>query len=266
MQSTIRKIADIFGPRHLVLVAGLIVIMAVLGPFGTFHDFTLAERFGYWALAIGSVGVFGSVIGTWGHEAPRFSGIHPVMRTFASAALATVPGTLAISQLEVSWRGIAYTEVPLQNVVAGVFLISLAAMTVRHGTWRNLFEPHDPAPAPGTAPQENSSAFLERLPRDIGRRLVSLTMQDHYIECVTARGKTLILMRFTDALRELHDYPGLRIHRSHWVAEGTIIHIAREGSRHVATLVDGRKLPVSRTYLDAAREAAKRSDGGMAAE
>lgn len=78
-------------------------------------------------------------------------------------------------------------------------------------------------------------------------------MQDHYVEVKTKLGAQLVLMRFSDALEELTDQPGWRIHRSHWVAEDVVADIRREGRKTFIVTTDDSELPVSRTYLSALR-------------
>ena len=65
----------------------------------------------------------------------------------------------------------------------------------------------------------------------------------------TDRGSVMILIRFSDAVRELAGHPGAQVHRSHWVASGQAKRILREKNRTMIELVDGRRLPVSRPYL-----------------
>jgi hypothetical protein len=56
-------------------------------------------------------------------------------------------------------------------------------------------------------------------------------------------------MRFRDALEELSDLPGLRVHRSHWVMIDAVTEVRPDGRRHVAVLSCGTEVPVSRSYL-----------------
>jgi len=230
-------------------MTALALVLTVTGPFGNYSSFSFWPRLGYWAIAVGAVGLFGIGFGLYFHHHPRLRHIHPLLISLMSASVAALPGVLVIWQLEVTWRHITYAQVDLLEVAIGVFVIMLVATILRLGTWRSLLA----RPKPEARLSEHP--FLDHLPKDLRANLISLTMRDHYIECVTLRGRKLLLMRFADALRELADYPGLQIHRSHWVAASTITGIRREGARNMATLTDGQKLPVSRTYLSAAREA-----------
>jgi DNA-binding LytR/AlgR family response regulator len=62
-------------------------------------------------------------------------------------------------------------------------------------------------------------------------------------------------MRLADAIAETEGCTGLQVHRSHWVALDHIAAARREGARGVLTLVDGREIPVSRTYVPSLRDA-----------
>jgi len=104
------------------------------------------------------------------------------------------------------------------------------------------------------------AAFLRRLPPALGRDLLSLQMQDHYVRAETALGTTLILMRFRDAVAELEG-AGLMVHRSWWAAFAAMEALDRDGRSARLRLRGGGLVPVSRACLPAVREAL-RSPGG----
>ena len=64
----------------------------------------------------------------------------------------------------------------------------------------------------------------------------------------TTIGSHLVLLSLTQALTELEDYPGRRIHRSHWVADDAVQDQFWDGTRLFVRLTDGAVLPVSRSY------------------
>jgi DNA-binding LytR/AlgR family response regulator len=80
-------------------------------------------------------------------------------------------------------------------------------------------------------------------------------VQDHYVEVHTERGMHLVLMRLSDAIDEAEGIPGLKVHRSHWVALEAVAEARREGGRVVLRLRDGASVPVSRAHVQALREA-----------
>jgi DNA-binding LytR/AlgR family response regulator len=106
---------------------------------------------------------------------------------------------------------------------------------------------HSPAPLP--------PAILERVPLPQRGKLIALIVEDHYVDIVTDKGKTLVLMRLADAIREAAPVLGLQVHRSHWVALDAVLRTQRSEGKIVIELANGMKLPVSRGYLPAAKEA-----------
>ena len=97
--------------------------------------------------------------------------------------------------------------------------------------------------------------FLDRLPRHLGKKLLHLSSQDHYVEAVTDLGSELILMRFSDALRELDSAKGMQIHRAHWIAFNAIKRPIKQDGKLLIEMADGKRFPVSRTYLKAVKQA-----------
>ena len=65
----------------------------------------------------------------------------------------------------------------------------------------------------------------------------------------------MVLMRLADAERELADAEGLRVHRSWWIAKNAVTDARRDGPRAILILPSGGEVPVSRSYVAAAKEA-----------
>ena len=82
-----------------------------------------------------------------------------------------------------------------------------------------------------------------------------MSSEDHYLRIHTSRGEELILMRLADAVRELDGAAGVQVHRSWWVAKGGVADAKRDNGKLVLVLKSGTEVPVSRTYLTAAKEA-----------
>ena len=79
-------------------------------------------------------------------------------------------------------------------------------------------------------------------------------MQNHFVRVTTDRGSAMVLIRFSDAVRELAGHSGAQVHRSHWVAAGQAKQILHEKNRTMIELADGRRLPVSRPYFRDAKK------------
>ncbi|WP_249703023.1 LytTR family DNA-binding domain-containing protein [Altererythrobacter sp. KTW20L] len=90
--------------------------------------------------------------------------------------------------------------------------------------------------------------FFERLPPSLGRELVWVRSEDHYLRVQTRLGQELLLLRMADAMAELEGYPGCRVHRSWWIARDQIAPVTRTGRRMSAILQDGQAVPVSASY------------------
>ncbi|MDE0023307.1 MAG: LytTR family DNA-binding domain-containing protein [Spirochaetaceae bacterium] len=99
---------------------------------------------------------------------------------------------------------------------------------------------------------EQPDALLRLLPGRLGRDLVYIKSEDHYIEVHTTVGSSLVKMRFSDAVAELGD-SGIQVHRSYWVATRHVIKSIRSGRRTLLRLTGDHKVPVSVTHRPAVR-------------
>ena len=107
-------------------------------------------------------------------------------------------------------------------------------------------------------------ALLKLLPDRLGRDLVYIKSEDHYLEVHTTIGSSLVKMRFSDAVAELGER-GIQVHRSYWVATSHVTRSVRSGKRTVLRLTGDHKVPVSVTHLPAVRAIlARRTHTGAA--
>lgn len=104
------------------------------------------------------------------------------------------------------------------------------------------------------AAREREAGFERRWPARLQGRLLFLEMEDHSLRIHTDRGSDVILCRMEDAAQEL-GARGLRVHRSYWVAAGAVAGARRDGQSWRLRLVDGREVPVGRTYRPAVKDA-----------
>lgn len=108
----------------------------------------------------------------------------------------------------------------------------------------------DASPEPAAPPR-----LLARLPTRLGREVVALQAEDHYVRVHTALGSDLLLMRFADAVAEADGIDGLRVHRSWWVARDAVSAARAEGRRATLTLTTGLTVPVTRESVPEIRRA-----------
>ena len=86
----------------------------------------------------------------------------------------------------------------------------------------------------------------------MGRDIIFLKVDDHYIDVHTSAGSCLVLMRFADAVADLGAL-GMRVHRSYWVAYRHMLATVRRDRRTMLRVTGGRNVPISRPCLAAVR-------------
>lgn len=258
------------GSKRLCLnVSGFLVtvgLLVYLGPFGTWESLTLSDRLLFWTTTVGanwlvahivfSVTIRSFVARSW-----------PTWPALVLAALATaLPGTGTV------WLVVAiyldyqpsdifgildlYARVFVLHFVIGALVYHLIERkfpqreSVREANALESSARRERMDAEPDATPE--AALLTRLPAHSRAELLHLRMQDHYVEVHTAAGSELLLLRFRDALREVESVNGLQVHRSHWVARNAVAGVERRrGGRVVLRLVNGTRVPVSRSFAPA---------------
>ncbi len=97
--------------------------------------------------------------------------------------------------------------------------------------------------------------ILQRLPSSYqGAELYAISSEDHYLRVYTNQGEELILMRLSDAIRELEQVRGMQTHRSWWVALDAVVEHQRKNGKLILTLKSGVQVPVSRSFDKAVKE------------
>lgn len=235
---------DMAGPGWWARGAGAAVAggaaLAFLGPFGTYGDFTPVERWTYWIVL---------TVLMWAQTAAAFHVLRLVSGVrrrpwFVQAGLAAlagaVPTTFEVAYAEGLLRvGGVLTPASLVETYGYVAVIAL-------GLFVPLVWLDRPRPAAASEPS--------RLPPELRGPVLALSAEDHYLRVHTRGGDSLIHHRFSHAVRELGG-AGVQVHRSWWVAKDAVRGVERDGERLVLVLDRGLRVPVSRTYALAAREA-----------
>ncbi len=94
-----------------------------------------------------------------------------------------------------------------------------------------------------------TTSFLNRMPPRIGRDLLCLQMEDHYVRAHTQRGSDLILIPLKDAIAELGAVEGMQVHRSWWVARAAVSAPVANGRNLSLRLTNALEVPVSRASV-----------------
>ena len=169
-------------------------------------------------------------------------------RKMAGSLIAALPIGFAIGLVDYAFTGEATTlESGLYRALFAIPLCALFCLLTYMAMSQKIAE--------AAVPEETSPrlSILDRLKPDNRGPLLRLSVQDHYTEVVTSRGRELLLLRFADALKETAATPGLRVHRSHWVADAHVESLKRDNGRLLILTRDGTQIPVSRSYAEDVR-------------
>jgi hypothetical protein len=281
LQSTLRELKIFTGSsRFWITFAAVVLLFAVTGPFDTSSRLQFGPRLAYWLLihfCAWTIAILFVVTFNVGLR-PYWSSM--LARMLAGATVASLPSGAAITLIEYSWHGEPFTwqnylgsvgnTLPLNLILCAITAMAMTAsdhlpQAPKNGTGQQTPLPDDapasiepetePAPAqdrPQTAPE--APPLVARLRPENRGALLHISVEDHYTVVTTSRGREMLLMRFSDAIRETEPTVGLRVHRSHWVAKDFVSGLSREAGRVTLQLKDGGSIPVSRTHLDAVRD------------
>lgn len=253
---------------ELFVLAAVGTLLGLLAPFGSDRLGSPIRLFFWVGFILAGYLIFRpvSAVARWLTEETR---VPPWLAILLVAVVASLPlaTIVAFSLAELTgndfWGAsrfpLLYGQVALVGI--GIHLLMLLV-------FGSTPAPAVAAPESGTAaagvpqrPGQGENPFLRRLPPALGRDLLSLQMQDHYVQARTALGTTLILMRFRDAVAEL-GHAGLQVHRSWWAAFDAMEALDRDGRSARLRLRGGATLPVSRACLPAVRDALREAARG----
>jgi hypothetical protein len=231
MRFALRETRQVFNrPTVLVALVAAIVILGLSGPFGTLQMMRLGPRLAYWAVVAAATFATGAFVAAALNRALHGRQTAPWLIP-AMIGLATgVAVTVVVLVINYLTFGVTPAEPGyfwgLATNVLGIAAVIAVVMQVTSPIGVSTVAPAEDARPP----------ILDRL--DLAKRgsLVSLSMQDHYVEVVTTKGAALVLLRLGDAIREVGDTEGLQVHRSHWVATRHVKAARRAGDRAILTM------------------------------
>ncbi|NHK29102.1 LytTR family transcriptional regulator [Parvularcula flava] len=189
---------------------------------------------------------------------------HPALHILLIAAIVSAPVTLVLAAFQYGFNPL-WSPVTWVVRYGYVIVISLTNITLGYIAFKafGLIGPAPGEDAPEstgpakTATERPSPAarFMDRLPvKYRGATLHAVSSEDHYLRVHTDRGEELILMRLSDALRELEDADGVQTHRGWWVSRDGVADTARENGKLCLILKSGRQAPVSRSFAKTVSE------------
>ncbi|MEM7329103.1 MAG: LytTR family DNA-binding domain-containing protein [Pseudomonadota bacterium] len=222
--------------------------IGLAGPYGTFTNMSIIPRIGYWLLAISLPWILWETFYALGRALlPRRLGSRVVM------ALLMPPFALGGSLLATGLNGAVFGReeqsffeawsTSLLNWLLFSICIILPLILIADELSRR--ERHK-----GGA--DLLGFFSLKIPEKLrDGDLIAIKSEGHYLRVFTSRGDDLILMSLEDAIAALSAYPGVRTHRSWWVA---VDQIASENVSSELVTHGGLRVPVSRRRRSAVRD------------
>lgn len=191
------------------MLAVIALILAALGPFGSFALGGFGDRLVYWlpASLLGYV-IFRPIAFLVFAATERFgvSNMFAMLIAItiaafpASAAMLWIGGTRFAHEVRLAELVQLYLQAALIGGVIGTFFM----ISGRRDRPSSAADSEAIRGSSGPSVEASRAAFFDRLPPHWDGRLVALKMEDHYVRAHGPDGQSvLILMRMADAEREL---------------------------------------------------------------
>ena len=233
---------DVAGATRLVVESVVGGVLGAVGPFGSFFNDVLIVRVGYWlSLSLFSGLLIGLAV-RWAAPFARRRHISawvwvPALAVGLTLVAAPVARLMAVALWPRLPEHVGWLE-----WLGQAFLLELAFLSIYLAV-RSRVAPAPPARSAGDAP------ILKELPPRLGRDVLCLQMEDHYVRIHTPRGSTLVLCPLGRAIEAVGDLEGLQVHRSWWVARHAVEGVAYEGRNLKLRLTGGLEAPVARNQV-----------------
>ncbi|NTE35030.1 LytTR family DNA-binding domain-containing protein [Agrobacterium tumefaciens] len=253
LQFTLREMHAMLQSRRLWLTfLAVLAIFILTGPFGTSKTMSFADRLLYWTIVQTGAWTFAISFSIIANSILAGSIENMLTRMMIGSLTAALPIGLLLTITNRVFSGKEMGFGPfLQSSLSSLPLCAIFCLLSYLTACQSLETAANAATDTGEDTRREVKGIvplLERLPPQKRGELLRLSVQDHYTEIVTTRGHQLVLLRFSDALKEIGQTEGLQVHRSHWIADADAVSLRKQAGRlHVITR-DGTEIPVSRSY------------------
>lgn len=269
VQSTLRELKGIAASRNLWLTfCSVVLLFAVTGPFGTMDSLRFLPRLLYWFVVHAATWSTALVFVVLGDVLLAKVVASMFWRMMTGSILSAIPIGAITQLIQLAWFGRVPDPASLASDIAGALplciifcVISFLSMSANglpgasgKAEGGSGATPEATSEVPAPLPTLEPVPLLLRLKPENRGKLQHLEVEDHYTLVRTTRGRELILLRFTDALRETGSTRGMQVHRSHWVADDFVTGLNRTNGKLTLRLADGTEIPVSRTYASRVRD------------
>jgi len=230
-------------------LAAVIIILTIAGPFGTLQSLNHAERLVYWTLHALLTFFTGVFVAVFVISLLTKFGIRSQIAKALGAISVGFPISIIVWCLNHYGFSLDMGGLPHYLRLLGYCLGISIAISLLYFLIRTDREPENPETY-----AQKEIPFLSRLSSHLGKNLLHITSQDHYVEATTDRGSELILIRFSDAVMELQNFNGIQVHRSHWIADNAVDRLHRNNGNLFILTTNCKEFPVSRSNAKLVRE------------
>ena len=214
----------------------------IVGPFGTFVYAPLVPRTLYWIFTIAGgcalwwgLGALGrKLVPDWPYELGEVIGAIPfaLLNPVFLVGLHLVLNAAFGSRFPTEWA-----DFVISHLTLSVFVILPTIFISR----QIILD------AESNAGRQAIDLLFEKLPLKLrGATPFALSAEGNYVRVYTERGDELVMSTFEDALRAVSGIPGVRTHRSWWVAETAVRRVEKSGSSYKVALESGLEAPLGR--------------------
>lgn len=237
--------------RYFAVSTAAGLFFGLVGPFGSYLNGPVPVRMAYWLVALWmGTAMFGFAQPPMNRLARKL-GINPYLMAGALTLLGAIPLAVASRLVAIAlWPGLI-GAVPHSAWFAQTLLISavLAVVQIFFGDSISDSQVLESAAVNPFLADRQVGSFHARLPVQLGRDLVALQMEDHFVRAHTRLGSALVLIPLHQAIGELHAVKGIKIHRSWWVAQDCVTGFVQDGRNFRLRLVNGVVAPVARASV-----------------
>lgn len=261
---TLRQVRETArGAAFWIVVGGAVLIAAIAGPYFTLERLSFPERLVYWAVVIGLSSVIMTFLSVLARRVTEARGWNWALVAVLAGMAGILPvlGTVWLADGMVTGFGPGAAGI---GTLAAYVAPSVIGVTLAVNAFIEVQGPRVSRNGAGAAPTGAAtspaapSVLLAKLPHHLGREIVALRAQDHYLEVTTPEGRCMVLMRLDDAVRDLAGVNGLQVHRSWWINLAHIRRTEKGANGPEVVLSTGDRVPVGRSYRTAFRAAMAR--------
>jgi hypothetical protein len=274
--------------RTVRLVAFYLGVPLIIGAYGALNNWQLLENAGYlWTLAFYA----GHALIPWWITCASTSAAMWALRSikpppYALMAIGSILGgfiVLPYTNWLTGLSGAEFKDAHLAQQIAPIFSVEfwsfIARATIVWFAINFVFDrflglpryryviprgydfrrtpPANENPDPGVEAHP-LPGFVERIPADLRiDDILAVKAEQHYIRVYTPNQEYMVLYRFSDAVRDLSEIPGLQVHRSYWVSKYAIDCIRPSAKKFTLKLNTGVNVPVSTPYHGIVKEFAR---------